>query len=62
MDADHGRILPEGVREGDVLIYMSGRLMVVDHLVPEAFTIDLVELDREAAALRAVRGQAPRPG
>jgi hypothetical protein len=45
MDADHGRILPEGVREGDVLIYMSGRLLVVDHLVPEAYTIDLVELE-----------------
>ena len=45
MDADHGRILPEGVREGDVLIYMSGRLLVVDHLVPEAYTIDLIELE-----------------
>jgi hypothetical protein len=40
------------VKDGDVLVYMSGRLLVVDHLVPEAFTIDLVELDREA----------PRPG
>jgi hypothetical protein len=54
--------LPVDVKDGDVLVYMSGRLLVVDHLVPEAFTIDLVELDREAAALRAVRGQAPRPG
>ena len=44
--------IPEDVRDGDVLVYMSGRLLVVDHLVPEAFTIDLVELDREQAALR----------
>jgi hypothetical protein len=36
--------LPDDVREGDVLVYMSGRLLVVDHLVPESFTIDLVEL------------------
>jgi hypothetical protein len=26
-----------------VLVYLKGRLLVVDHLVPEAFTIDLVE-------------------
>ena len=45
--------IPEDVRDGDVLVYMQGRLLVVDHLVPEAFTIDLVELDREQAALRA---------
>ena len=44
MDADHGRILPEGA-QGDVLIYMSCRLLVVDYLVPEAFTIDLVALE-----------------
>jgi len=36
--------LPDGTRDGDVLVYMSGRLLVVDHLVPEAFTLDLVEL------------------
>ncbi len=53
--------LPVDVRDGDVLVYMQGRLLVVDHLVPEAFTIDLVELDQEAAALRAVRGHPPRP-
>jgi hypothetical protein len=53
--------LPVDVRDGDVLVYMQGRLLVVDHLVPEAFTIDLVELDHEAAALRAVRGHPPRP-
>jgi hypothetical protein len=35
------------------LVYMSGRLLVVDHLVPEAFNIDLVELDIEDAAERA---------
>jgi hypothetical protein len=34
----------ESLRDGDVLVYMSGRLLVVDHLVPEAFTIDLIEL------------------
>lgn len=43
-DVSHDGVLPEGVRDGDVLVYMSGRLLVVDHLVPEAFTIDLVEL------------------
>ena len=67
--------LPVDVRDGDVLVYMQGRLLVVDHLVPgskesrivadhlvpEAFTIDLVELDQEAAALRAVRGQPTAP-
>jgi hypothetical protein len=47
MDADGESVLPTGVREGDVLVYMSGRLLVVDHLVPEAFTIDLVELQQE---------------
>ena len=45
--------LPDGVRDGDVLVYMSGRLLVVDHLVPEAYTIDLVELQAEDAAKRA---------
>jgi hypothetical protein len=45
-----GRVLPEGVRDGDVLIYMGGRLLIVDHLIPEAFTIDLVALgEREQA-------------
>jgi hypothetical protein len=47
--------LPEGVREGDVLVYMSGRLLVVDHLVPEAFTVDLVEL-HEADVARSAGG------
>jgi hypothetical protein len=42
--------IPDDVRDGDVLVYMSGRLLVVDHLVPEAFTIDLVELQAEDAA------------
>jgi hypothetical protein len=45
VDAEPGRMLPEGVREGDVLIYMGGRLVVVDHLVPEAYTINLLELE-----------------
>jgi hypothetical protein len=43
-DGEPHPVVPEGVRDGDVLVYMSGRLVVVDHLVPEAFTIDLVEL------------------
>jgi hypothetical protein len=43
-------MVPEDVRDGDVLVYMSGRLLVVDHLVPEAWTIDLVELDAEEAS------------
>ena len=45
--------LPDGVRDGDVLVYMSGRLLVVDHLVPEAYSIDLVELQAEDAAKHA---------
>ena len=46
-------VLPDGVREGDELVYMSGRLLVVDHLVPEAFTIDLVELHEREMGRRA---------
>ena len=46
---------PEGVRDGDVLVYMRGRLLVVDHLVPEAYTLDLVELEASEAARRAER-------
>jgi len=34
------------VVDGDVLVYMNGRLLVVDHLVPEAYAIDLVELEK----------------
>jgi hypothetical protein len=44
MDADGNPTMPAELREGDVLVYLEGRLLVVDHLVPEAFTIDLVEL------------------
>ena len=47
MDDERSRVLPDEVREGDVLVYMSGRLLIVDHLVPEAFTIDLVELSAD---------------
>ena len=52
MDGQQGPIVPDGVRDGDVLVYMSGRLLVVDHLVPEALTIDLVELEAADAAMR----------
>ena len=52
-DVEASTELPDGVRDGDVLVYMSGRLLVVDHLVPEAYTIDLVELQAEDAAKRA---------
>ena len=47
MPRDTENLVPQDVREGDVLVYMNGRLMVVDHLVPEAFAIDLVELEKE---------------
>ena len=57
MEDERSSELPQGVREGDVLIYMSGRLLIVDHLAPEAFTIDLVELD---AMDRATTGGATR--
>jgi hypothetical protein len=50
MDVEAKPELPEEMREGDVLVYMSGRLLVVDHLVPEALTIDLVELQAADAA------------
>lgn len=53
MDDERKTELPDDVREGDVLVYMSGRLLVVDHLVPEAFTIDLVELHGTELARRA---------
>jgi hypothetical protein len=41
--------IPDDVRDGDVLVYMNGRLLVVDHLVPEAYVIDLVELEKGTA-------------
>jgi hypothetical protein len=44
MDRESNAAVPEDLRDGDVLVYMSGRLLVVDHLVPEAYAIDLVEL------------------
>jgi hypothetical protein len=50
LDEEQRSVLPDGVREGDVLVFMSGRLLIVDHLVPEAFTIDLVELHGGDAA------------
>ena len=53
MDVEQSPLLEDDLRDGDVLVYMSGRLLVVDHLVPEAFNIDLVELDRKDAAKRA---------
>jgi len=51
-DGQQNPILPDGVRDGDVLVYMSGRLLVVDHLVPEALTIDMCELEAADAATR----------
>jgi hypothetical protein len=42
---------PDGVQDGDVLVYMRGRLLVVDHLVPEAYTLDLVALEAAEAAM-----------
>jgi hypothetical protein len=45
MDDDTSLVLPEGVRDGDVLVYIGGQLLIVDHLVPEAFTIDLTASD-----------------
>ena len=44
MDRASETEVPEDLRDGDVLVSMSGRLLVVDHLVPEAYAIDLVEL------------------
>ncbi len=51
MDGEARPALPDGAREGDVLVLMGGQLFVVDHLVPEALTIDLVAL-AEAEATR----------
>jgi hypothetical protein len=53
MDHELNPVLPEGLREGDVLIYMGGQLLIVDHLIPEAFTIDLVALNQAEEADRA---------
>jgi hypothetical protein len=50
MNADTNPAMPAQLHEGDVLVYMQGRLLVVDHLVPEAFTVDLVELHEADAA------------
>jgi hypothetical protein len=44
MAGESSAAVPDDLRDGDVLVYMSGRLLVVDHLVPEAYAIDLVEL------------------
>lgn len=62
MEEQRNPVLPYGVREGDVLVYMGGRLLVVDHLVPEAFTIDLVELHEGEIARRAEPHDAQCPG
>jgi hypothetical protein len=40
--------IPDEVRDDDVVVYMNGRLLIVDHLVPEAFAIDLVEMEKDA--------------
>jgi len=53
VDAEPNPDVPDGLLDGDVLVYMSGRLLVVDHLVSEAFCIDLVELGADEAAQRA---------
>jgi hypothetical protein len=58
MDAERNLEIPSGMRDGDVLVYMSGRLLVVDHLVPEAFTIDLVELQAADGQVRPRREPA----
>ena len=42
-------VVPDDARDGDVLVLKDGVLYVVDHLVPEAFTIDLVALQAEDA-------------
>jgi hypothetical protein len=41
--------IPEDAIEGDVMVLMGGRLYVVDHLVPEAHTIDLTALQDDGA-------------
>jgi hypothetical protein len=51
--------IPDDVRDGDVLVYMSGRLLVVDHLVPEAYAIDLCELEAEPEATARREDQEP---
>jgi hypothetical protein len=40
-------VVPDGARDGDVLVLQGGILYVVDHLIPEAVTIDLVALQAE---------------
>ena len=56
MDLEPKPVLPAGAREGDVLIYMSGRLLIVDHLAPESFTIDLVACTKRQDCARTALG------
>jgi hypothetical protein len=62
MDFEQSSVVADDLRDGDVLVYMSGRLLIVDHLVPEAFSIDLVELDKDEAAKRAAHSSSRRRG
>ncbi len=39
--AEHMPDVPSGLRDGDVLVYMSGRLHLVDHRVPQTLDVDL---------------------
>jgi hypothetical protein len=55
MDGASETKMPDDLRDGDVLVYMSGRLLVVDHLVPEAYAIDLVELHERHRERRTPR-------
>jgi hypothetical protein len=50
MNGEWRPVVPDDARDGDVLILQGGVLYVVDHLVPEAFTIDLVALQAEDAS------------
>jgi hypothetical protein len=47
VDEALGPVAPDEAIEGDVMVLMGGRLYVVDHLVPEALTIDLTALAGE---------------
>ena len=60
MDDIENPKVPDDVRDGDVLVYMSGRLLVVDHLVPEAYAIDLRELPAEPPSTARRGDQEPR--
>jgi hypothetical protein len=63
MNDERRPVAPDGARDGDVLILQGGVLYVVDHLVPESFTIDLVAMQAdESSSARPATTRAHEDG